>query len=199
MAWTPTEYVAQFDALAGDVASLASTAEKILWFNDGQTRLLRMKQKRGVVAFTAAQTSVALPVDFVSLDKLVMENGSDWQEFRVFGNPPFLHTDDTDGFSGAGNVIVYYNAYWVDIASVGPVSSELPRRLDYAVLHFTLSRFFNKLAANRMYFKRYATLVGSNAVTANDLVGEADRYYQLFLDARDDDVPQAPALFFDGP
>lgn len=79
------------------------------------------------------------------------------------------------------------------------VDSELPRYLEYAVLNFALSRFYGKLASNRAYYKRYATMVGQNNVSVQDLQDESDRYYQLFLDAIQEQTPLTPALFYDGP
>jgi len=197
MAWTPTQYEAQFDALASGSVSLATQAEKILWFNDAQTRLLRLYPKRTALTWIAAATSVALPSDFVSLERMVLNEGTDYERFRVFGTS--LYIDDVDGITSAGGMDLYYWATWPDMVVAGPVSSSLPKSLDYACLYFAMSRFYAKLASNRAYYKRYATMVGANSVQMADLQAESDRYYGMFLDARDDLTPLEPALFFAGP
>lgn len=119
MSWTVAQYVAQFDALASGAAPLATEAEKILWFNEGQTKLTRFKQMVATVAFVADADTAALPSDFHHLDKLIMEQGSNWQPFFVFGDPPVLRVNDSDGFSESGNVIVYYWAYWDEMVAGG--------------------------------------------------------------------------------
>lgn len=75
------------------------------------------------------------------------------------------------------------------------VSSELNVQMDYACLYYALHLFYKRLASNRAFYKRYSTLVGANSVTMGDLQNEADRYYQEFLDAREDFTPLPAALY----
>lgn len=119
MAWTSVQYVAQFDALAAGASALATTAEKIYWFNEGQTQLTRFKQMVATVAFVADADTAALPSDFHHLDHLVMEQDSEWQPFFIFGDPPLLRVRNSDGFTASGNVIVYYWAYWGEMTDGG--------------------------------------------------------------------------------
>ena len=76
-------------------------------------------------------------------------------------------------------------------------TSPLTYQEDYACINYMLSRFYKKLSSNRAFYKRYATLVGQNAVSMADLQAEADRYYQDFLDAREETKRVAPAFSYE--
>lgn len=192
--WSETTMVASFDAEAGDIATLATTTQKRLWFNEGMARLLRRKPKSQDITWTALARSVALASDFVQLDKIVVDDAVTIEPWRVWGETLVL--DDPLGATGAGTARVYYWGEWPEMAAQGGQVSELNLSQDYACLYYALSRFYRKLSSNRGYYKRYSTLVGQNAVTMSDLQQEADRYYQDFLDARDDLEPDPPAFFF---
>lgn len=194
MAITSANFVTSFDAEAGAVASLATTAQKILWFNEGQARLLKFLPSTDDITWAAAARSVALNSDFVEAQKIVFDDGVTHQAWRVFGQT--LVTDDPEGASAAGTARVYYWAEWPALTDGG--TSSLSSALDYACLYYALHRFYKLLSSNRFYYKRYATLVGANAVSSSDLQQEADRYYQDFLDSREDAHPVAPAFFFEG-
>jgi len=195
MAWDDAVYVAAFDAEAGVVASLATAAQKVLWFNESQARLLKYKPTTADITWLAADRSVALPTDFVELQKLVTTIGNEPQPWRVLGKTLVL--DSSDGAGAAGGGRLYYWAEW-PLLVIGGADSQVSNAQDYACLHYALSRFFRRLSSNRMYYKRYATLVGQNAVSVSDLQQESDRYYQDFLEARDDSQPIPPAFFFEG-
>jgi hypothetical protein len=76
-------------------------------------------------------------------------------------------------------------------------TSLLTYQEDYAIIYFMLSRFYKKLSSNRAFYKRYATMVGQNAISMADLQAEADRYYQDFLDAREETKRVAPAFSYE--
>jgi len=76
-------------------------------------------------------------------------------------------------------------------------TSPLTYQEDYACINYMLSRFYKKLSSNRAFYKRYATLVGQNAVSMADLQAEADRYYQDFLEAREETKRVAPAFSYE--
>lgn len=194
MAWTSANYILSFDAEAGAVASLATTAQKILWFNEGQARLLKYSPLTDDITWLAADRSVALNSDFVEMQKIIFAAGVSHEPWRVFGQT--LVTDDPGGASAAGSARVYYWADWPVLTNGG--SSSLNAAHDYACLYYALHRFYKLLSSNRFYYKRYATLVGANVVTASDLQQEADRYYQDFLDSREDNHPVPPAFYFEG-
>ncbi len=194
MAWSRASYETAFDAEAGDIVSLATQALKIIWFNEGQARLLKRRMTYTDLTWAAAARSVALPTDFVQLDKLVWNDGSTEEPWRVWGETLVL--DDYAGASGAGGARCFYWAEFTEMVT-GTTATDLNISMDYACLYFALHRFYKRLASNRAYYKRYSTLAGGNAVSMGDLQNEADRYYQDFLDAREDVEPNPPAYFYD--
>ena len=195
MAWSDDTFILSFDAEAGDISSLATAAQKIIWFNEGQARLLRRKPTFTDIVWTLAARQVDMPADFVQLDKLIETQNSPQLPWRVWGQDLVL--DDPAGAIDDGGARVYYWAEWAQMTTT-TTATELNISQDYACLYFSLHRFFKKLSSNRGYYKRYATLVGQNAVSMSDLQQESDRYYQDFLDAREDLEPDPPAFFYGG-
>lgn len=110
MAWTPTDYIAAFDAEAGDISSLATDALKVSWFNQAQPRLLYYKAKTAALEWDEGDLSVDLPADFVQQDKLDFGESVTIEPWRVFGLT--LVTDDPTGASGDGTATLYYWAFW---------------------------------------------------------------------------------------
>ena len=194
MSWSDDDYIASFDAEAGDIAALATSAQKILWFNEGQTRLIRFASRYDDVTWVATDREVPLPADFIQLDKIIPDVDSNAEAWRVFGS--LLVIDDPFGPGQDGGARVYYWAEWTPMTT-STTATELTLGQDYACLYYALSRFYRKISSNRAYYKRYATLVGQNAVTMTDLQQEADRYYQDFLESRADLPPDPPAFFYE--
>ena len=193
MSWTDDDFVTAFDAEAGDIAALATSVQKILWFNEGQTRLLRLKATFDDVSWTLADRDIALPGDFKQLNKIIPDADSSVEPWEVWGN--FLILEDPSGATADGSARLYYWAEWTPMTTA-TLATELTLAQDNACMYYALSRFYRKLSSNRAYYKRYATLVGQNAVTMTDLQQEADRYYQDFLDAREDFEPDPPSTFY---
>lgn len=193
MAWSDDDFIVAFDAEAGDIASLAVAASKIQWFNEGQERLNQWHPDFVDVAWQGGDRSVDLPADFVELSAVVYDEGAMVQDWRVWGQT--LVIDDSNGATGAGSARVFY---WAEFApmTVATLATQLSRAQDFACLYYALHRFFKRLSSNRAFYKRYATLVGQNAVTMSDLQQESDRYYQDFLDAREDLKPEPPAFHY---
>lgn len=193
MAWSDDDFVAAFDAEAGDVATLATDAQKILWFNEGQSRLLIRKPSYYDLTWAEGDRVVALPADYVKMDKIIEDDGVERQPWREWGTNLVL--DDPEGASAAGTARLYYWAEW-SAMTTSTTATELNATQDYSCLYYALSRFYKKLASNRAFYKRYATLVGQNSVSMTDLQQESDRYLQDFLDARADLEPGPPAFFY---
>jgi hypothetical protein len=195
MAWSQTSFVSSFDAEVGSALSgLATTDQKTLWYNEGQARLDKWLPAYDDIVWAAADREVNLNADFIELQKIIYDDGVQHQAWRVFGKT--LVIDREEGATEAGSARVWYHAEWP--AMTGAVSSSTPASMDYACLYYALHRFWKLLSSNRMYYKRYATLVGANAVTSSDLQQEADRYLQDFFDARADVHPVTPAFFYEG-
>lgn len=195
MAWTDDEMVTAFDAEASVAATLATAAQKIQWWNEGQARLPFYKPSVDDITWAAAAREVALEANFISLDKIVTGDGFTPQPWRVFGKNLVL--DAPTGATEAGGARVYYWGEWTPM-STSTTATELTTAQDFACMYYALSRFFNRLASSRAYYKRYATLVGQNGVSMADLQSEADGYYQDYLDARADHRPNPPAFAYEG-
>jgi hypothetical protein len=193
MAWSDDLYIVSFDAEAGDIASLATAAQKILWFNEAQARLLRLKPAYVDATWTAADRSCGDLTGIRKLDRITYNGGTTPEPWRLWGTDLVL--DDPAGASGTGGGRIFYWKDWTAMTT-STTATDLNVSQDYACLYFALSRFYRKLASNRAYYKRYSTLVGQNAVTMTDLQQEADRYYQDFLDAREDVEPDVPAFYY---
>jgi hypothetical protein len=198
---TDVEIVAAVDAeLGSTMAALASSALKIGWFNEGVHSMAhrngRFKPKTDDITWALGDRSVALEADFIAIDKITTSAGYRSQSWRVFGETLVL--DDSDGATQAGAARVYYWAEW-PLITISPAStSGMTYHEDFVVKDFVLSRFYKLLASNRLYYKRYATMVGQNAVSAADLQNEADRYYQDFLDGQEHTLRTPPAFFYEG-
>lgn len=195
MAWTDDAMIVAFDAEASVAASLAVAALKIQWWNEGQARLGFYKPSTADITWAAADRSVSLPAGFISLDKIVVDDGDTVEPWRVFGSA--LVIDDPTGASAAGGARIYYWGQFTEMTT-STTATELTLAQDYACLYYALSRFYKRLSSSRAYYKRYATLVGQNAVSVQDLQDEAASYYQDFLDARDDIKPLPPAFAYEG-
>jgi hypothetical protein len=194
MAYTHTDLDSAFDSEAGDVASIATSSQKQLWFNEGQARLLRFKPSTDDVVWVTGDRSLALPADFIQLDRVVYDESVRHQGWVVFGGDLVIH--EPDGATADGSARLYYHADWPKISDT--VASALSSIGDIACLYYALHRFYRLLASNRAYYKRYATLQGANAVTVGELQGEADRYYQDFIDTRADLEPLPASSFYGG-
>ncbi|MBA2726483.1 MAG: hypothetical protein H0U53_10875 [Actinobacteria bacterium] len=192
MALTEAQIQAAFDAEVGILSSLATGATKTLWFNEAQGRLEWYKPKTSTLAWANAASSVALPSDFILLDRVVADVGTRLPAFSVHGKN--LVTNGDYNAVGAGGAKLLYYADWPDVTS--GLASELPRAGDSACILYALARFFRLLTSNRAYYKRYATLVGANAVPISDLDAISNAYYNEFVDAKNDlpVVPEGIAL-----
>lgn len=197
MAWSQATFLTQMAAELGDISGtgLATDAQKTLWFNEGASRLRVHRPRTSDLTWAADARSVALPADFLRLERLQWDDGTtreDWREFGQGITATLIH-ENPNGAVAAGGARLYYWATWPDLGA--SQSSVFESVSDYACLYFALHSFYKRLSANRAYYKRYATLVGANAVSMQDLQGEADRYYSDFLDSREDIGPLPPATF----
>ena len=195
MPWSDDTFIASFDAELGALAdeALCTDAQKILWFNEGQARLLKKKATYDDVTWAVGDRTIPLPADFIKLDKIVPDDGVSMLPWRVWGNTLIL--DDPEGADESGTARVYFWGEWTEMDS-STIATDLTLAQDHACLYYALSRFYRRISSNRAFYKRYATLVGQNAVSMTDLQQEADRYYQDFLDSREDLDPDPPASFY---
>jgi hypothetical protein len=195
MSWSDDAMVTAFDSEVGVLSTLATAAQKIQWWNEGQARLGYYLPSVEDVTWAVGDRSIALPAGFVRLDKLVTDDGDIPQPWRVYGSQ--LVMDDPIGATAAGGARLYYHGEFTPMTTA-TTATELTTAQDHACLYYALSRFHRLLSASRAYYKRYATIVGQNASTVSDLQQEAERYYQDYLDAREDIQPLPPAHAYNG-
>jgi hypothetical protein len=197
--WSVNDITTNFDAEAGDVSTIATTNMKILWFNQGQARLLTYNVLAVTLSWVAEGTQITLPSDFVQARKIEYRpSNSPYDRYEVRGQQ-YLElvtrlNDFTLGAAADGDLKLTYDAEWPEVSE--DADSILSRAEDTACLYYSLHRFWRLIASNRGYYKRYATLVGANAVSVGDIQAEADRYLADFTDARDDIVRGAPAFMY---
>jgi hypothetical protein len=194
MTWSDDTYITAFDAEAGDISTLATSGQKIIWFNEGLSRLGKRKPTHADITWIAGDRSVVIAASgFVQVEKIVWDEDTAIEPWRVWGNQ--LIIDDPNGAVGDGGARIYYWGEYTEMTAA-TTATELDISGDHACMYYALGRFYRKLSSNRAYYKRYATMVGANAVSMTDLQQEADRYYNDFLDARADLEPEPPAFFY---
>jgi hypothetical protein len=178
-----------FDEEAGDAAVLFGSTPKIRWWNEGQARLENYKEDSTDLTWDAGDLTVDLPSDFISVDLLQYGVSVAPEEWEVFGKT--LRHRMAEGAGSDGSATLYYYREWTPLGA----TSELTARDDYACLYFALHRMFRVLASDRVHFRRYATMLGANAISVADLQAESDRLLNDYIDARSDDPVLPPAAF----
>jgi hypothetical protein len=191
--WSQADYAEAFDAETGEASCLADRPMRILWYNEGQARLVRKKAAHVDVTWTAGDREVVTSPTFLQLDKIVWDTDTTPEHFRVWGES--LIIEDPAGAAGDGGARIYYWAEFTPMVA-GTTATETTPTEDYACLYYALSRFYRRVASNRSIYTRYSTLLGQNAVSMADLQQEYERYYQDFIDSREDVEPKPPAYFY---
>jgi hypothetical protein len=193
MSWSQADYGEAFDAETGEASVLVDRPIRILWYNEGQARLVRKKAAFVDVSWVKGAREIFTVGTFLQLDKIVWNTNTVPEAFRVWGDS--LIIEDPVGAAGSGGARLYY---WAEFAPmvVGTTATETTPTEDYACLYYALSRFYRRLASNRSIYTRYSTLLGQNAVSMGDLQQEYERYYQDFIDSREDVEPKPPAYFY---
>lgn len=190
---TQAEIVAAIaDELGTNLSTLLpSSAVQTRWFNEGQARLGWYKHDVLEVSWTEGDLYVAFASPIVEVVEVLYPE--DTRERRWRATQGGLLIEDYEGAYDDGDAKVVVRTYWAEVT--GAVSSELPRDGDAACLSYCLYKFFRRLAADRSVFQRYATLMGENGVSIDDLGDQADDHYRDFLDLRAD-LPAEPAAIF---
>lgn len=181
-----------FDELGRDVGQLAREPEVCAWLNAGIGRLPARYPRTASVTWAEGASEVALPADFVKLDRVEVTSGL-LQPYTCWGTK--LRFYDPLTVSGAG--VVFYFSRFPSVSTSS--ASALPPAGDEAIVFYALWRFFRKIASARADFRRYSTITGQSGLDVSDLDAVAERYRQDFLDARaelEEDDFSAPATFF---
>jgi hypothetical protein len=194
MAWSDDTFITAFDAEASGVASLATSAQKIIWFNEGQARLLQWRPRTSDFSWVTGARTETLPTDFRKFIDIVYDVGTMDAKWRVLGRDLVIYRPE--GALADGSARLFYYGDWTPMTT-STTATDLSPAQDNACLYYALHRFYKRLSSSRAYYKRYATLVGQNNVTMSDLQQESDRYYQDFLDARDDVEPEETSFYFE--
>jgi hypothetical protein len=195
--YTQAQIVTAIDDLLGDVADLADEDEKIRWFNEGQARIGLYKHVTIVMDWVEQDVDAEFndfgyagrvhSVRAIEYPTWVTERR--WQ--AVVGG---IHLSDPEGADSDGEAHVVCRVYWASVDDVTP--SELPLVGDTACISYAMHRFYRKLAANRSVYQRYATLVGSNGVSLDDLTAISDDHYRDYLELRADLADEPAATFY---
>lgn len=186
------DFQTEFNEEVGDLSSLAVPGEVERWVNEGRTRIGVLDFKTATVTWNAGDTEVTLPSDFVTFSDLRGDELGALGPYEVWGNK--LLVKRPDGARADGSALLLYRAYFPAIDAEN--DSVLPEEGNRALLSYALYRFFKKLSASRVNYRRYATLVGQNAVQIEDLQAEADRHYSDAVDAVDALPLDPPAIFY---
>ena len=194
MSWSQADYAASFDAEAGEAAGLVDRDMRIRWYNEGQARLVRKKASIFDLTWNAGDSITDSIPGFLQLDKIVWLTDVVPQSFRVWGDS--LIIESSEGATATGAATIYY---WAEFSPMEPGTdaTETTQTEDFACLYYALARFYRRLASSRSIYTRYSTLLGQNAVSMADLQQEYERYYQDFIDSREDVEPKPPAYFYE--
>ena len=113
--WTFEEMVEAFDSKVGVLASLVSSDEKVRWWNEGQARLGFYRPLTVDLAWAEGDRSITLPTDFLSVDKLIFDDGVCPVAWWPFGKT--LKLDDPEGAPEAGSARLHYWAEWPEMTT----------------------------------------------------------------------------------
>lgn len=175
----------------GDAADLTDSDEILLWFNQGQARLQRYLEKYIDIEWEMDDKLLQLPEDFVSVHRMVFDTGCE-EGWVVFGK--YFVIEDQYGATRDGTGRLLYYADWPHVNDAQDClldQSELAACIQYA-----MHRFYRKLVSNRVQYRRYATLLGANAIGPEDLMAESERLLQDYLDARADQQTLPPTSYY---
>jgi hypothetical protein len=193
---TEAEIKTAFDDEAGDASVLATLAQVRGWFNQGQSRLDRKKLARLAFTWNAAAAAPAtgpVAATILQLEDLRYDAGKTRQPWALIPTLG-LRILEPDVTTAAGSGVLYYRTDWADL--IGGGASEMPRIGDTACIYYALHRFFRRVGSNRAQYKRYATLLGANAISEGDLQQMSESYFNDFLTTQADWPLEPPASFY---
>jgi hypothetical protein len=174
-------------------ASFFSDGDIDRYLNDGLKRLGYFLEKSAVLTWGAGDTSVALPSDYISEDRLESVPPSALPyERRIWGGTMYFQTT---GALSAGSATLYYFGFHPAL-SVSQASL-LPETGDTGLVAFACYRAYKRIASSRADYRRYSTLVAGNGVDVDELASVSDQFYAEFLEAKDG-LPTRQATTFYG-
>lgn len=177
-----TDYVR--DELGPDLglSTVISDADITRYINDGLARLEYHLEKVATLTWAANDASVALPVDFVSEDRLVPQEGYNLPyEMRYFAGAIYFQVG---GATSGGSATLFYYGDQVPLAS-GSDTTDLPATGDAALVAYACYRAYKRFSSSRADYRRYSTIVQANGVDISELAAIGDQYYAEFLEGKD--------------
>jgi hypothetical protein len=165
-------------------ASLAVPDARIVdYLNEGQDWMAAdvTRKMSSIVTWTTSAVQISLPSDYVRMIKLIPNPNFTGERYV----PPYHEVDGalvlTDAIPRqAGSVILMYEARYPEFTVYG--GTDLPRPGPEGLVAFAVWRCMMRLVNDRDIYKRYATQVGTNAVSPEDLERNAATWYQRFLE-----------------
>lgn len=174
--------------------TLAQEGDVERWLMQARIKLGATARKSTVVRWEDGAVQIELPPDCVTVSRIAVSEGR-LPTYDEWGNVLSLREPTT----ASGTATVFYTAYF----DVPEAPSTTPRASDpvadaaaLACVDYALSRFFRKLAASRVDYRRYSTITGQAGVDAADLRDLADDHLGNFESAKADLVVLPPASFY---
>jgi hypothetical protein len=177
--------------IGDDLAPLATNTLLDAWLQEGRVKLGARAELTHTFEWGAGDTTAAGPASVAGLevDRFEWPNDVSEETIRVWnGDLDF----GPDGATVAGSVVMYYRGLLPVIPEAGADAGAVDEQIGRAVVSYALSRFYGKLASNRLFYKRYATTVGANAVSVDDLIETSSNYADEFSVLRDE-LPERQA------
>jgi hypothetical protein len=163
------------------MGSLITDEQIGFWVNDGKNRLGSIKPQSITLSWAALASTVSLPSDFINLSHVRLDSTTLYMPpYEIWGT--VLRFTETDGASTGGGCTAFYWAMHPDIDA--QTDSQMPPAGDQAAVNWCCHRFFRRMANSRAEYRRYATMVGANGVTVDDIRELAAEYLQDYNDAR---------------
>lgn len=196
MSQTLSELTSAVEEALGDLAVIFPTAFIQRALNAGQARyepeLLR--QRTTTLTWADDATTATLPTDFVKVDRLLP--GADYMNTRIpehviyAGTMLFRDSENVEAWSGT----LLYRAHYPTITE--DQDCLLTDTACDGLVSFALHRCYRRLAAGRSEYKRYSTIVGSNAVSVAELEQMAQLHLQDYEDGRASGIELPPPAGF---
>ncbi len=180
----------------GDIAEVFETSFIQRNLNSGQARyepeLLR--ERTTTLTWADDATTATLPTDFAKLDRLMPS--SDYRnvpipDYTIYAGT-MLFRDPECVLAWSGTML--YRAHYPSITD--SQDCLLSDTACDGLVSFALHRCYRRLAAGRAEYKRYSTIVGSNAVSVAELEQMAQLHLQDYEDGRASGIELPPPLPF---
>lgn len=196
MSQTLSELTQAVTESLGDIAEIFDVSFIHRALNSGQARyepeLLR--QRTSAITLAADDATYTLPTDFARLDKIVPDVdylGFPFPSFTIYaGTMIFADSSVVDVWTGT----LLYRAHYPTVTE--DQDCLLSDTACDGLVSFALHRCYRRLAAGRAEYKRYSTIVGSNAVSVAELEQMAQLHLQDYEDGRASGIELPPPAGF---